>query len=189
MMSRLCLPTILLLVAAFSLSCTQNKPQPTMTAADEEAYAIAIEREDAKQAPKVALAESIVVGIGPKSQGDDSQLPVDLTAPQVKRQIDVLQNNYEAFFAEGPAVVLGRLELEPVRDGSELLGYRITNIRETFEGVDLMEDDIIVGINGTLPKNPDQYFEQWQKLQQYKAPVRLQVQRKLDRFEIVWSVK
>lgn len=189
MTTRFYLSLILALVAVFAFACTQAKSPAPMSAADEAAYAAAIEREDAKQAPAVALAESIVVGVGPYSQADDSPLPVEMTAPAPSRRFAVSQSDYEAFFAEGPAVVLGRFELEPVRDGSELLGYRITDIRDAFAAVDLLEDDIIVGINGKLPKNPEQYFEQWQDLQQYKAPASLQVQRKLDRFEIVWSVE
>jgi type II secretory pathway component PulC len=107
--------------------------------------------------------------------------------PAVSRDFTVPAAEYDAFFADSPAVVLGRVTLDPVRDGSALLGYKIVKFnRGKFEGVDLVENDIIVAIDGKLPKNPDDYFATWEKLKAANTAT-VKVQRSVDTFTLTWK--
>ena len=107
--------------------------------------------------------------------------------PAVSRDFTVSAAEYDAFFADSPAVVLGRMTLDPVRDGSALLGYKIVKFnRGKFDGVDLTENDIIVAIDGKLPKNPDDYFATCEKLKAADTAT-VKVQRSVDTFTLTWK--
>lgn len=116
------------------------------------------------------------------------ELPAPAPVPQtVARDFTVPAADYDAFFAESPAVILGRLTLDPVRDGNTLLGYRIVKFnRERFDGVDLEQNDIIVAIDGKLPQTPDDYFAAWEKLRAADTAT-LTVLRSVNTFTLTWK--
>ena len=95
--------------------------------------------------------------------------------------------DYDAFFAESPAIILGRLTLDPVRDGSAFLGYKIAKFNNGhFDGVDLKENDIIVAIDGKVPRTPDDFFTTWEKLKASDTAT-VKVQRSVDTFTLTWK--
>lgn len=104
------------------------------------------------------------------------------------RSFDVDESTYNAFFDQSPATVLARLSLEPIQDGTSLLGYRITHIANPFENVDLKPGDIVVGLDGKIPKTPDAYFEAWQKAKSSGIAI-VNIQRDLERYELRWQVR
>lgn len=104
------------------------------------------------------------------------------------RNFDVDTAAYEAFFGQSPAFVLSRMKLEPIQDGTHLLGYRIAEMAQPFEGVDLQVGDIVVGVDGVVPSTPDAYFEAWQKAKKTGKCV-VNIQRGTERFALVWQAK
>ena len=104
------------------------------------------------------------------------------------RTFDVDESTYNEFFDQSPATVLARLSLEPIQDGTSLLGYRITHIANPFENVDLKPGDIVVGLDGKIPKTPDAYFEAWQKAKSTGIAI-VNIQRDLERYELRWQVR
>ena len=107
--------------------------------------------------------------------------------PTVSRDFSVPAADYDAFFAESPAIILGRLTLEPVRDGSAFLGYKIAKFNNGhFDGVDLKENDIIVAIDGKVPRTPDDFFTTWEKLKASDTAT-VKVQRSVDTFTLTWK--
>ena len=190
MKRNVCLRTMIMMAVAGAClfaGCASNQQKTTMTAADEARYAEAIEREDTKQPPVIEPGETVIVN----ATGDVSEgaLAEDTIAekPAISRSFSVPRAEYDAFFAQSPAVVLGRVELEPIQDGTTLLGYRIKSIRKPFEGVDLQSNDIIVGIDGVMPRTPDDYFKRWETAKASNA-CRVNIQRDVDRFDLVWQV-
>lgn len=104
------------------------------------------------------------------------------------RTFDVLESVYRDFFSQSPAVILSKVSLEPIQDGTSLLGYRIVGMEEPFEGVDLRVGDIVVGLNGKVPKTPDVYFETWQESKSTGVAI-VNIQRDLERYELRWQIK
>ncbi len=168
--------------------CASKQNKSTMTAAEEARYAAAIESEDAQQPPIIDTGETVIVNAtGNISEGaiadrEDNVSEAASTPVQPSRTFKVPRSEYDDFFAQSPAVLLARLELDPIRDGTTLLGYRIKSIREPFAGVDIRENDIILGI-----QTPDDYFSSWEKAKASNE-CRVKIQRDVDRFELVWTV-
>lgn len=112
----------------------------------------------------------------------------DVATSDGGRSFDVAESVYAAFFEQSPAVVLSRFALEPIQDGTNLLGYRIAEIRALPESIDLKTGDIIVGIDGKIPKTPDAYFEAWQRAKAAGSCV-VNVQRDMTRFDLRWQAR
>lgn len=125
-----------------------------------------------------------------KSTGDKSTRDTlaKMTTHDGGRTFDVDELIYNEFFDQSPATVLARLSLEPIQDGTSLLGYRITHIANPFENVDLKPGDIVVGLDGKIPKTPDAYFEAWQKAKSTGIAI-VNIQRDLERYELRWQVR
>ena len=163
--------------------CASSSSTKEMSEKDEARYKEAIEKADAENPPQIEVGDSIIVNMG-----RSDNVPVVEQAPAVKRSFDVSREEYDAFFNQSPAVILGRMVLEPIHDGPSLLGYRIKSLSKPFEGVDLVSEDIIVGINGKMPRNPDEYFNQWQSSKADSECV-VNIQRGVDRFDLSWHVR
>ena len=180
----------------FAGCATTSKPAE-MTAADEARYTQAIEKAEA-QTPSpiqddteytVVVGESAASGVAGrtgKSTGNAVQGMPAADTPAA-RTFAVSKTEYDAFFAQSPAVVLGRMTLDPIVDGGTLLGYRIKDIR-AFPGVDLANEDIVVGIDGKLPQNPDDYFNAWEACKA-KSDCTVNIQRGVDRFKLEWKAE
>ena len=125
-----------------------------------------------------------------KSSGDKPTRDTlaKMTTHDGGRTFDVDESTYNEFFDQSPATVLARLSLEPIQDGTSLLGYRITHIANPFENVDLKPGDIVVGLDGKIPKTPDAYFEAWQKAKSTGTAI-VNIQRDLERYELRWQVR
>ena len=125
-----------------------------------------------------------------KSSGDKltRDTLAKMTTHDGGRTFDVDESTYNEFFDQSPATVLARLSLEPIQDGTSLLGYRITHIANPFENVDLKPGDIVVGLDGKIPKTPDAYFEAWQKAKSTGTAI-VNIQRDLERYELRWQVR
>lgn len=122
------------------------------------------------------------------SESAESDMSNAVTVRDGGRTFDVLESVYRDFFSKSPAVILSRVSLEPIQDGTNLLGYRIVGMDEPFEGVDLRVGDIVVGLNGKAPKTPDVYFETWQESKSTGVAI-VNIQRDLERYELRWQIK
>ena len=165
--------------------CASSSSPAHMSAKDEARYEAAIIKADEENPPSIQVGDTIVVNMG----SSDNRIPVDAEAPApaLRRNFEVDRQAYDDFFNQSPAVILGRMQLDPIRDGTSLLGYRIKEIK-SFEQVDLIKNDIIVGINGTMPKTPDEYFAQWQAAKE-SAHCVVNIQRGTERFDLTWQAK
>ena len=181
-------------------SCaTTGTTSHDMSPKDEARYAEAIENANAESPSTIQKNTEYTVGVGesaaqnlietntssdiPQSSQDT---PVNNTVDvKPEKQFTIAKNDYDAFFAQSPAVVLGRMTLDPITDGGALLGYRVQNLK-SFQGVDLVNEDIIVGINGKLPQNPDEYFNAWETCKN-KSTCVVNVQRGVNRFNLEWK--
>ena len=187
---------------------TANKNTP-MSAKDEARYAAAIEAsagqgyqiiEDGEMLTMDTETGKLIVRPAPKStttnhnadksSGDKPTRDTlaKMTTHDGGRTFDVDESTYNEFFDQSPATVLARLSLEPIQDGTSLLGYRITHIANPFENVDLKPGDIVVGLDGKIPKTPDAYFEAWQKAKSTGIAI-VNIQRDLERYELRWQVR
>lgn len=186
-------------LASVGCSASQaNAPRGALTAKDEARYGAAIEKGDAIHPPAVQQGDTLVIDaargqvdiirtVNVETSGsaapekEKQQTPV---TPQRVFHVDAAA--YDAFFEQSPASVLARVALEPVQDGAQLLGYRIVKIRTPMDGVDIRSGDVVIGINGVVPRTPDDYFAQWQK-SKTSGKCALNLQRESARFEIVWE--
>ncbi|MBR4985548.1 MAG: hypothetical protein IKY83_07410 [Proteobacteria bacterium] len=175
---------LVLFVSLLVCGCAASHQVKEMSAADEARYATAIEEADVKSPSPVEAGDVFVVTTG--ETAEDALAYIQDT-PSVSRKFTVARADYDAFFAQSPAVILARMQLEPVTDGSSLLGYRVRDIKR-FEGVDLQQNDIITGIDGVMPRTPDAYFERWEAARKGNRCV-VNVQRDLERFELVWEAE
>ena len=164
--------------------CASKLAPAEMSAKDEARYKAAIEKADAENPPQLEVGETVVINYG----SSEPSAEVIAQPVEVKRTFEVSRQEYDAFFEQSPAVVLGRMVLQPINDGTSLLGYRIKTLTKPFESVDLAQEDIIVGINGKLPRTPDDYFNQWQAASKSSHCV-VNIQRGVDRFDLSWQVK
>ena len=173
------IPTALLLFTAMTvLACaTTNNDKRDLTPQEVARF----QEEIDKHPSSVPMGTEINVSV-------TGEMPKDIPAqPAVSRDFAVSAADYDAFFADSPAVILGRVTLDPVRDGSALLGYKIVKFnRGKFDGVDLDIGDIIVAIDGKLPKNPDEYFATWEKLKSAQTAT-VKVLRSVDTFTLTWT--
>lgn len=183
---------LMIILSVWLNACATSSSPKEMSAKDEARFAAAIDKADAENPPKLQPGDTITVSIGESAAADPA---VHVTAPQPEakpvsaepaRAFNVSRADYDAFFAQSPAIVLGRLTLEPIQDGITLLGYRIKDIK-SFEGVDLQKEDIIVGLDGKMPRTPDAYFESWQAAKA-ASKCTVNIQRGTDRFDLVWTV-
>lgn len=167
--------------------CAAKQNKKTLTAAEEARYAAAIEREDVNQPPIIEDGEVVIVNA--TGNVSESVLAEEIAEPQPvvpARDFHVARSVYDDFFAQSPALILARFNLEPIQDGTALLGYRIKSLRTPMPGVDIQPDDIIVGIDGVMPKNPDDYFKRWETCKAANACT-VNIQRGVDRFALTWT--
>ena len=170
-----------------------------MSAKDEARYAAAIEKSEAEHPSAIQEDTRYVVAVG---EGAAAQAGAELQMPQQEQNAEVSQNDadaapartfsvsrpmYDTFFAQSPAVILGRMTLDPIVDGGVLLGYRVKDLK-AFSGVDLADDDIIIGINGQLPKTPDDYFNRWEEAKNGSGCT-VNIQRGMTKFDLIWTVE
>lgn len=167
----------------FVLGCASTGTRHEMSAADEARYAAAIDEAEAQTPSAISPDATYVVSYGDAL--DVNQDAVTKTH-ETSREFEVSRADYDAFFAQSPAIVLGRMTLDPITDGGKLLGYRVTQLTP-FEGVDLQNEDIIIGIDGVLPQTPDDYFERWQAAKA-ASQCTVNIQRGVDRHDLVWRV-
>ncbi|MBO4351776.1 MAG: hypothetical protein J6A01_12655 [Proteobacteria bacterium] len=191
---------ILILCSAILFSaCATTGTSHEMSAKDEARYAQAIENAEATSPSPiqkdteytVVIGESAaqdLLGTASPSGSDQAQTsPANDTATlKPEKQFSISKADYDAFFAQSPAIVLGRMTLDPITDGGALLGYRVKDLKP-FAGVDLVNEDIIVGINGKLPKNPDEYFNAWENCKK-QSNCTVNIQRGVDRFNLEWNI-
>ena len=178
--------------------CASNSVKE-MSAKDEARYAAAIEKAEADQPSAIQDDTSYVVAVGAGAaeqagaelqetpQNQTAQADQNEASAAPARTFSVSRPVYDTFFAQSPAVVLGRMTLDPIVDGGILLGYRVKDLM-AFSGVDLATDDIIIGINGQLPKTPDDYFNRWEEAKNGTGCT-VNVQRGVTKFDLVWTVE
>ena len=188
-MKHLCLFILISLAFVLNACATSSSPK-AMSAKDEARFAAAIEKADAENPPALQPGDTLVVSIGENAAKDvaaqANAMPQSPAPTQtLAREFNVTRADYDAFFAQSPAIVLGRMTLDPIQDGTTLLGYRIKDI-QSFQGLDLQKEDIIVGIDGKLPRTPDAYFEAWQTAKA-ASKCTVNIQRGTDRFDLVWT--
>ena len=181
------------MVLILGSSCASTKSSAEMSAKDEARYKAAIEKADQENPPPIQMGEKVVVNMSGSSDMEamamaEAESGLAEPAPGVKRDFEVSRESYESFFNQSPAVVLGRMVLEPIHDGTSLLGYRIKSLNQPFEAVDLQDEDIIVGLGGKVPRTPDDYFTQWQTCKTALKCV-VNIQRGVDRFDLTWIAK
>jgi type II secretory pathway component PulC len=170
------IPTVLLLFTAMNiLACASTPDKRDLTPQEVARF----QEEIDKHPSSVPMGTEINVSVS-------GEMPQP-AKPAVERSFTVPSADYDAFFADSPAVILGRVTLDPVRDGSALLGYKIVKFnRGKFDGVDLDIGDIIVAIDCKLPKNPDEYFATWEKLKSAQTAT-VKVLRSVDTFTLTWT--
>ena len=192
---------ILLCSAILFSACATTGTSHEMSAKDEARYAQAIENAEADSPSPVQKNKEYTVVVGESAAQDllgsaspsETPQPSHATptngtaAPKPEKKFTVSKADYDDFFAKSPAVVLGRMTLDPITDGGALLGYRVKEIK-SFAGVDLVNEDIIVGINGKLPKNPDEYFNAWETCKK-QSNCTVNIQRGVDRFNLEWKAE
>lgn len=166
--------------------CASTSNKKEMSPKEEARYVAAIEKAEAEHPSKIHEGDEFIVSIGEAAAADATTVS-SAQLPTIDRSFSVSKDVYDDFFSKSPAVILGRMKLDPITDGGTLLGYRVKDLKP-FKGVDLADEDIIIGIDGKLPKNPDEYFNSWEKAKAANS-CKVNIQRGTDRFDLVWNVK
>ncbi len=166
--------------------CASSSKPAEMSAKDEARFAAAIEKADAEKPSSIPDDAVYVVAVGESAASTASQESA-VEMPTIERSFKVSREAYDAFFAQSPGAVLGRMKLSAIMDGGKLLGYRIISLKR-FDGVDLDEQDIITGLDGVMPINPDVYFESWEKAKN-ASHCTVNVQRGVEKFNLEWTVE
>lgn len=174
------LNVVYLVLSLFFLGCASSRGE-SVEAAKQARYWEAIREDEAqKEAERLALREQEAL--------IESQQSAE-AALEPSRDIAVTAEDFDTFFAHGPAHALGFLSLKPVRDGVQLIAYEVEAFpRGELHGVDLRVGDLIVAIEGVLPANPDTYFGLWERVREARKGVRIGVLRAEQSFEILWRV-
>jgi len=174
------------MVFTWAAGCATSPPS-VMSAREEARYAEAIE---ASPASSVSMGSSVDISVGRATSPETEQTstPAQNIASRPERTFSVSRQDYEAFFGLPPASVLSRMALDPIRDGVQLLGYRVVELYVPFEGVDLIEGDIIVSVDGRIIQTPDAYFQRWSALREASG-CDVVVQRGMERFTLSWRVQ
>lgn len=181
MKKKVIISTIMLVLLASGCASTSTKE---MSAKDEARYAAAIEKAETEHPSAIPEGSTYTVVIGETAAMDEQAKTAD-EMPSIARTFSVTRAQYDAFFTQSPAAILGRMTLDPIVDGGNLIGYRVRDLKP-FLGVDLQNNDIIYGIDGVLPKNPDAYFESWEKAKK-STSCAVNIQRGTERFDLVWN--
>lgn len=183
MKSFLTLFTILFTALTVCACATTSNDKKDLTPQEVAKYQEALDRAPDSIAPGT---EFVVTATG------DPQDIAAATAPSpeavvVSRDLTVPAEAYDAFFSQSPAIVLGRVQLDPVRDGNTLLGWRIVKFTQgNFKGVDIQEEDIITRVDGKLPVTPDDYIAAWESMKNASTAT-VEIQRSVDHFTVTWT--
>ena len=123
--------SMLALIAISACACaTTSNDKKDLTPAEVARYQEAVDQNPSS----IPEGTQVIVSV----TGDPRDIEAALNAqaqpvPQAsQRDFTVDASTYEQFFSASPAMILSRMQLDPVRDGSALLGYRIvkfTNVR------------------------------------------------------------
>lgn len=184
--------------------CATTSHVSEMTPREEARYQAAIESAETQQPSRLAVGDTVELDAG-RGVVRVIEAPTAETSPTAEnapttenakadyttsdgRHFDVSPASYASFFEQSPATVLSWFELEPIQDGSTLLGYRIRAIRSPLRDVDLRAEDIIVGIDGKMPSSPDIYFERWEAAKQ-SGSCTVNIQRGVERHDLTWRKK
>ena len=143
-------------VSYLSLSCSSGVERGRLSHADVVRYEAAMMGDS--EAPNLYGAVS-EISVGISDGGGDI-----FAGSLLSRDFEVSRLEYEVFFEQSPGRLLSRMILSPFREGGELVGYRIDRFVEPFSGVDLLEGDVIVSVDGALLRNPDAFYSKWMSL-------------------------
>lgn len=161
------------------MGCSSGHRPATMSAAQEAHYRKAIAQQDQERPPLLQLGQSVAIDL----TGDLASIE----ALPAERSFEVSPQAYHAFFAQSPALLLAKMKLEPVMDGTSLVGYRIAAPAQPFEHVDLKAGDILLALDGSRVYSPDDYYRAWQKAKASTA-CSVTVQRGAEQFSLSWRV-
>ncbi|AWV89410.1 hypothetical protein [Bradymonas sediminis] len=86
---------------------------------------------------------------------------------EVSADASVTRAELKQFILKGPSFPLSMVEVEPAREGSKFVGYRVIAIspvaQPTLQGR-LGKGDIITHLNGVRVEKPDDYLNAWKLL-------------------------
>lgn len=126
----------------------------------------------------------VLTGTGPQAggiSGDDGDAG----------EASVTRDALKELILKGPSFPLSMVEVDPARNGSEFLGYRVLSIasaaQPTLEGR-LKKGDIITHLNGVRVGTPDDYLSAWKLLAQ-RSTMRIDFMRDNEAQYAVWRVQ
>jgi len=110
---------------------------------------------------------------------------------EVSADASVTRAELKQFILKGPSFPLSVVEVEPAREGSQFVGYRVIAIapvaQPTLQG-HLSDGDIITHLNGVRIEKPDDYLNAWKLLADI-ATVRIDFVRDGAPNHSVWQVQ
>ncbi len=139
---------IILLSLCLSVSCSSQNQQRKQ---DDSRYWQAIREDQALQKERA------------EQEKRAGQSTTNAATPQ--RKITMSKAHRDQLMLNGPASLLQKFTLRPIRENGQLVAYAIDDLdRQAMRGIDIQKDDQIIAIDGQLPQNPDAYFEQWKRV-------------------------
>lgn len=115
----------------------------------------------------LALASLLVLGCG-ASPAPRPRVEAAPPAPVLVRSAPgvIVRTELDRVLQDGPGAFLGRVEIEPVMEGSQFVAFRIAALRDEalFAGVDLSVGDRLVSINGQTIERPEHAMTVWSSL-------------------------
>jgi type II secretory pathway component PulC len=122
----------------------------------------AVEPGSEATARPVAVA-SVATAATNEAPGGDSTRPAQAAA--TRHQIG--RAALDAVLDRGLGVFLGRVEVEPAREGDRVIGYRLVGYRRADDALarsGLRPGDILTRVNGQAVLRPEHAFAVWQGL-------------------------
>lgn len=128
--------------------------------------------------------------VGPNALGPRSSEPQFQASAEEVENFKVARQLVTSFTNRGPSYALTLVEVEPVRSGNGLQGYRITSIADRARPFlpQLRHGDVITHINGYKQERPDDFLNAWKLLEEIDE-IRIDFLRDDTPHTATWSVE
>ncbi len=151
-------------------------------------------------APETGDDDPHAVMGSPPSEGDqhyefarpDGQRTVERDDEEQLEEVDdtISEAHLAALLRRGPSVVMRHVEVEPVLEDEDFVGFEVVELTEAsakYLGGRLSVGDVVTHINGVRIEKPDDYLNAWKALNDVRE-IRVNVIRDGEQEVVTWPI-